>query len=220
MSDERPPNDPADRGRDGAADGDSSDDPRADAHGRDESTSTDPSTGESANHAPGERTADTAAGPADTPPEDPPDGGARADEDRRDPDDDRSDRAVFWISLAFGFALAIGAVALVSGRAPFAEQLLRVRPTVEGGGIGSGWIAGNTEPLLEWLIVLVHFADVVMGIFILLMVFIHWAAFRRLAARMQPPGTRARERETTAATDGGSREPRGSVSDSDGGESP
>lgn len=115
-----------------------------------------------------------------------------------------SDRVAFWISALIGLVLAVGSVALVSGRAPFFEDVLRIRPTVEGGGIGADWLAGNTEPALEWLITLVHFADVVMGIFILLMVFIHWAAFRRLGARMQPPGG-TRTRETATATDGGER---------------
>ncbi|TYL35865.1 hypothetical protein CV102_25500 [Natronococcus pandeyae] len=219
MSDEHPRDDPADRDRDGIADRDSSDDPRADAPSGDESTSTAPRASESTDRGPDERTPGSAAGSAEKSPDEPPDDGAHTDEDRRDSDDGFSDRAAFWISLAFGFALAIGSVALVSGRAPFFEDLLRVRPTVEGGGVGADWVVGNTEPLLEWMIVLVHFADVVMGIFILLIVFIHWAAFRRLAARMQPPGARARERETAAATDGGAPESR-RVDDGDGGESP
>ena len=116
-----------------------------------------------------------------------------------------SDRAAFWISAVFATVLSVGSIALVSGWAPFFEELLRVRPTVEGGGIGADWLIGNTEPILELLIVLVHFADVVLGIFILVMVFLHWAAFRRLAARMQPPEARTQTQETAAATDGGSR---------------
>ena len=116
---------------------------------------------------------------------------------------DRSDRVAFWVSVVIGLVLGVGAIAFVTGRAPFFEDLLRIRPTVEGGGIGADWIVGNTGPFLEAAIFLVHLADVVMGIFILLMVFIHWAAFRRLAARMRPPAGRARERGTAAATDGG-----------------
>ncbi|SFB73623.1 hypothetical protein SAMN05444422_101593 [Halobiforma haloterrestris] len=116
----------------------------------------------------------------------------------------RSDRIAFWISALIGLALAAGSIAFVSGWAPFFEEILRIRPSVEGGGIGADWVAGNTEAVLEWLIVLVHLADVVMGIFILLMVFIHWAAFRRLGARMQPPGG-TRTQEAAAATDGGDR---------------
>lgn len=114
---------------------------------------------------------------------------------------DRWDRIAFVLSAVIGLALAGGAVALVSGRAPFFEDLLRVRPTVQGGGVGADWVFGNTEPVLEIAIAIVHFADVVIGIFILLMVFIHWAAFRRLATRMRPPT--ARGRESAAATDGG-----------------
>ncbi|WP_255681904.1 hypothetical protein [Natrinema sp. SYSU A 869] len=115
----------------------------------------------------------------------------------------RWDRIAFAISALIGLVLAGGAVALVSGRAPLFENLLRVRPTVQGGGVAADWVFGNTVPALEIAIAVVHFADVIMGIFILLMVFIHWAAFRRLAARMRPPAATARERESAAATDGG-----------------
>ncbi|ELY99502.1 TDT family transporter [Natrialba asiatica] len=118
---------------------------------------------------------------------------------------DRSDRIAFWISALIGLALAVGAVALVSGRGPFFESVLRVRPTVDGGGVGADWVLGNTEPVLDALIAIVHFADVVLGIFILLMLFIHWAAFRRLATQMRPPsGTRTQEPEPATAPDGGS----------------
>ncbi len=149
-----------------------------------------------------------------------------SDDEHHEPEPERgglSDRAAFWISAAFATVLSVGSIALVSGRAPFFEEVLRVRPTVEGGGIAAEWVVGNTEPVLEWLIVLVHFADVVLGIFILVMVFLHWAAFRRLAARMQPPGAQAQTQETAAATDGGtthtdrpSRE--GAADQSDGGD--
>lgn len=115
-----------------------------------------------------------------------------------------SDRVAFLISVAFGTILAVGSIALVSGTAPLFEELLRVRPTVADGGIGAGWVVGNTDAILDAAIWLVHLADVVMGIFILLIVFIHWAVFRRLATRMQPPGG-AQRRETAAATDGGVR---------------
>ncbi|SEV85023.1 hypothetical protein [Natrinema salifodinae] len=115
----------------------------------------------------------------------------------------RSDRIAFVVSAIVGLVLAVGSIALVSGRGPFFEDLLRVRPSVEGGGVGADWVVGNTEPALEIAIAVVHFADVIMGIFILLMVFIHWAAFRRLAARMRPPGAPTRGRDAAAATDGG-----------------
>jgi hypothetical protein len=131
------------------------------------------------------------------------------DPDRRDPDqgadDDGpglSDRVVLLVSLAFGVGLAVGSVLLVSWIHPNFENLLRVRPTVAGGGVGASWQAGNADFALNLMITLVHLADIVMGLFILAMVFIHWAAFRRLAARMQPPEGRARARGT-AATDGG-----------------
>ncbi|NUC71478.1 hypothetical protein HTZ84_03985 [Haloterrigena sp. SYSU A558-1] len=116
-----------------------------------------------------------------------------------------SGRLAFLLSALFGLGLAVGAVALVTGRAPFFENVMRVRPTVEGGGVGADWVVGNTGPILEAAITLVHLADVVMGIFILLMVFIHWAAFRRLATRMRPPAGSSRAGESAAATDGGER---------------
>lgn len=82
----------------------------------------------------------------------------------------------------------------------FYEQLYRVRPTVEGGGVGADWVASNTEPWLNVLISLTHFADVLMGLFILVMVFIHWGAFRRLAGRMRT-STAMRRSEASAATE-------------------
>jgi hypothetical protein len=111
-----------------------------------------------------------------------------------------------------GLAIAVNAVvALVvtgailwwaTGFAVNFEELYRVGPTVEGGGIGANWVAGNSIGWLHAAIKLVHFADVVMGAFILLMVFVHWGAFRRLAARMQPP-TGTRTGRDGAVTDGG-----------------
>jgi len=90
---------------------------------------------------------------------------------------------------------------VASGFDVFYEGLFRVSPTVEDGGVGADWVAGNTIPALDFLIALVHAADVIMGVFILFMVFLHWAAFRRLAARMRQPGE---ARETSGvATDGG-----------------
>jgi hypothetical protein len=92
------------------------------------------------------------------------------------------------ISAVIGIVVAFASVAWAAGNAVWYENLFRVSPTVSGGGVGSDWLAGNTIPTLDFLIAFVHAADVLMGIFILLMVFIHWAAFRRLAARMQQPG--------------------------------
>lgn len=133
-------------------------------------------------------------------------GDRTADDGRQSGGRGLSDRAAFLVSTLFALALAFGAVLLVGVSAPFFEELSRVRPTIEGGGIGTDWIFGNTRPLLDFMIAFVHAADVIMGVFILVMVFLHWAAFRRLAARMQPPRGTRRERDTTAATDGGSRE--------------
>ena len=90
---------------------------------------------------------------------------------------------------------------VASGFGVFYEGLFRVGPTVEDGGVGADWVAGNTIPALDFLIALVHAADVIMGVFILFMMFLHWASFRRLAARMRQPGE-ARE-ASGVATDGG-----------------
>jgi len=107
------------------------------------------------------------------------------------------------ISAIVGLALAVVSVWWAAGTAVFYEGLFRVSPTVQDGGIGADWVAGNTVPWLDFLVAVVHAADVLMGLFILLMVFIHWAAFRRLAARMQGPGE---ERSEAVATDGGETE--------------
>ena len=78
--------------------------------------------------------------------------------------------------------------------------------------VGADWVAGNTIPALDFLIALVHAADVIMGVFILFMVFLHWASFRRLAARMRQSGA---ERTSGVATDGGTdrRDPAGGETD-------
>jgi hypothetical protein len=91
------------------------------------------------------------------------------------------------VSAVVGIAVALLSVWWASGFGPFYETLFRVSPTVEGGGVGSDWVAGNTIPSLDFLIALVHAADVIMGVFVLFMVFLHWASFRRLAARMRHP---------------------------------
>ena len=113
-----------------------------------------------------------------------------------------SDRAAFWTSLVLSMVIAVGSVWLIGVRAVHFEALQRVRPSIEGGGVGAEWLQGNTSTALEWLITLVHLADVVMGVFILVMVFIHWIAFRRLAARMRPPDAPRRSGDAVA-TDGG-----------------
>lgn len=131
-----------------------------------------------------------------------------AAEDPEEPIESRrglSDRTAFWSSLLLALVVAVGSVWLVGRLGDFFEAILRVGPTVEGGGVGADWVQGNTEPALEWLITLVHFADVIMGVFILVMVFLHWIAFRRLAARMRPPDAPRRSGDAVA-TDGGERE--------------
>lgn len=87
----------------------------------------------------------------------------------------------------------------VSGFGDFYESLFRVAPTVER-GVGADWVAGNTIPSLDFLIAFVHAMDVLLGVFVLFLVFVHWAAFRRLADRMRGPGGRD---ERTAVADGG-----------------
>ncbi len=85
------------------------------------------------------------------------------------------------------------------------ETLYRVNPTVEGGGVGADFAAGQADPLFGALITVIHAVDVLMGVFILVMVFVHWGAFRRLGARMrdhdQPAEVANESAEATA--DGG-----------------
>ena len=107
------------------------------------------------------------------------------------------------ISAIVGLALAVVSVWWAAGTAVFYEGLFRVSPTVQDGGIGADWVAGNTVPWLDFLVAVVHAADVLMGLFILLMVFIHWAAFRRLAGQMQAPDEGSQQ---AVATDGGETE--------------
>lgn len=100
-------------------------------------------------------------------------------------------------------ALAITALSywVVQGFSLFYEEFPRVQPTIENRGVGADWIQGNTDPALDALIALVHAADVILGVFILVMVFLHWAAFRRLATKMRRPDE-GRPPEAVAA-DGG-----------------
>ena len=113
-------------------------------------------------------------------------------------------RVQVLVSAVIGVIVAFAAVAWAAGNALWYEDLFRVSPTVEGGGVGADWVAGNTIPALDFLIALVHAADVLMGLFILFMVFVHWAAFRRLASRMRQPGE---TRSEGVATDGGAPDP-------------
>ena len=113
-----------------------------------------------------------------------------------------SEGVAIVVSAVVGLIVAVAVVWWASGFGAFYEQLFRVGPTVASGGVGADWTAGNTIPALDFLIALTHAADVLMGAFILLLVFLHWAAFRRLADRMQS-ATRD-ERGAAVATDGGS----------------
>mgnify|MGYP000398039054 CR=1 FL=1 len=99
------------------------------------------------------------------------------------------------VSALVGVAVALVAVWWANGFGVGFEQLWRVDPTVEGGGIGTDWVAGNTVESLDALIFVIHLADVVLGLFIIFLFVLHWVAFRRLAARMRAPGE--------AVTDGG-----------------
>jgi len=109
-------------------------------------------------------------------------------------------RVPVLISATVGVAVAVLSVWWASGFAVFYEDLFRVAPTVQDGGVGADWLAGNTIPALDFLVALTHAADAIMGLFILFMVFLHWAAFRRLAGRMRQPGETGAE---GVATDGG-----------------
>lgn len=123
--------------------------------------------------------------------------------DHQLPEEDAATYSRTAIVVAAAVSLVVTAVLawVASGFGVFYERLFRVGPTVEDGGVGADWVAGNTIPALDFLIALVHAADVIMGVFILFMVFLHWASFRRLAARMRQPGE-ARE-GSGVATDGG-----------------
>ena len=104
------------------------------------------------------------------------------------PDVDGYSPVSVLVSALVGVVVAVLSVWWASGFGPFYETLFRGGPTVDGGGVGADWVAGNTIPALDFLIALIHAADVIMGVFVLFMVFLHWASFRRLAARMGHPG--------------------------------
>lgn len=102
------------------------------------------------------------------------------------------------VNAVIAVAVALGAVWVVNGFNVFYERLDRVSPTVDGGGIGTAFAEGNDIGWLVFMVEAIHAIDVIMGLFILLMVFVHWGAFRRLAGRMRQPG------ESRAMPDGGS----------------
>lgn len=104
---------------------------------------------------------------------------------------------VVAVNAVISVAVALGLIWVVNGFNIFYERLDRVSPTVEGGGIGSAFDKANEMELLVFMVEAIHAIDVIMGLFILLMVFIHWGAFRRLAGRMRQSG------DSRAVTDGG-----------------
>ena len=113
------------------------------------------------------------------------------------------------VAIAVNAVIAIAVTLVVlwwaSGFGPFYETIFRIDPTVSGAnaGVGADWTSGNQIVWLDFAIAITHAADVIMGVFILFMVFLHWGAFRRLAARMRTPGE-PRESDETVAADGGS----------------
>ncbi|NEU56981.1 hypothetical protein [Halorussus sp. MSC15.2] len=115
------------------------------------------------------------------------------------------------VAVAVAAGVAFGATAIAylwadnwfGGQELFFENLFRIAPTVSGGGVGTDWVVGNTVPVLDAAIAITHAADAIMGVFILVMVFIHWAAFRQLSDRMRRPADR--RTSDTVATDGGER---------------
>ena len=109
-------------------------------------------------------------------------------------------RAVIAVNAAISVVGSLALVWVVNGYNIFYEELFRVQPTVDGGGIGANWVAGNEIWWTKIMVDAIHLVDIVMGAFILLMVFVHWGAFRRLASRMRQPG------EGQLATDGGTDE--------------
>ncbi|GAB3413167.1 hypothetical protein GCM10027435_06780 [Haloparvum alkalitolerans] len=121
-----------------------------------------------------------------------------------------SDDAALLVSAVVGLLVASGSVWYVGQQGVWFEALQRVRPTVSGGGVGSSWVYGVSGETLEIALLngaikLIHIADIVLGAFILVLLFIHWAAFHRLAARMQPPAGSEEPSREAAVTDGGER---------------
>ncbi|MFB6205590.1 MAG: hypothetical protein ABEJ05_03550 [Haloglomus sp.] len=129
-------------------------------------------------------------------------------------------RLQVYVSALIGIVVALGLVWVVSGGDVFYEELFRIGPTAGGAnaGVGADWVAGNTIPWLDALVAITHAADVLMGAFILVMVFLHWAAFHRLAARMRQPGETGEEAVMTDGGEGSDRSSSESRSRPDGGE--
>jgi len=106
-------------------------------------------------------------------------------------------RRTVWANAVVALAVTALVIWAANGFGVGTESLSRVSPTLAGGGVGADWVEGNQVGWLNLLVAFVHLVDVVMGLFILAMVFVHWGAFRRLAARMRRPDA------GEAATDGG-----------------
>ncbi|WP_435116264.1 hypothetical protein [Halolamina sp. C58] len=104
---------------------------------------------------------------------------------------------VVAVNAVISVAVALGLVWVVNGFNVFYERLDRVSPTVDGGGIGTAFVQGNEIGWLVFMVEAIHAVDVLMGLFILVLVFVHWGSFRRLAAKMRQPG------ESRAVPDGG-----------------
>jgi hypothetical protein len=111
------------------------------------------------------------------------------------------------VSAVVGVVVSVLVVWWASGFAVFYEELFRVAPTVEGGGVGADWLAGNTIAWLDFLVALTHAADAIMGVFILFLLFLHWAAFRRLAGRMRGSEPGGGHSEAVAADGGTAADP-------------
>jgi len=109
-------------------------------------------------------------------------------------------------AIAINAVVALAVTALIlwwaADFAVFYEELFRIQPVAEGAnaGVGSDWTSGNQVAWLDFLIAITHAADVIMGVFILFMVFLHWGAFRRLAGRMRQSGETG---SSAVAADGG-----------------
>ena len=109
-------------------------------------------------------------------------------------------------AIAINAVIAVAVTALIlwwaADFAVFYEELFRIQPVAEGAnaGVGSDWTSGNQIAWLDFMIAITHAADVIMGVFILFMVFLHWGAFRRLANKMRQPGESS---GNTVAADGG-----------------
>lgn len=128
--------------------------------------------------------------------------------DGSDTDDGRRLSGSFAIAVAVLVGIAVATLAYWwvggwAGNEVFFEELPRVQPTVANGGVGSDWVSGNTVPWLDALIAITHAADVLMGVLILAMVFLHWTIFHRLADRIQ--GSIPADTSGNVATDGGDR---------------